>query len=285
MNRPKQKVEGLIPPKESNETEKVSKITIGKKNLKLVLYDSNRKTTIYIGGHSVYCIYVDLIKNNGIYSSIGYLNKIRYDSVCSLEHDFVRGFDTNMLIKLLLTYISRNYKNVKQLAFNDASSRACDNGASINLASMYYILHGKTWYEKYFNAFLQEQDLITFNTYASEFQKKKQTTNWETLLVTIPQLKKLSIPEVELEELYTNTKTWQDFFKSILNKMEISDFCIFIQPWLDNFMMRYFRHIIMGFQYQMPIKDYAIEYTESPYQRGGKKFTRKAPKPVYRDEQ
>jgi hypothetical protein len=275
MNVPFRKPDGYIPPKGPRETETITKLIVVNKSLKLVKYESTGDITFYVGGHTIYCIHVSLIKKDGKVSPIGYLNKIRYDQVCSLENNFMRGIDTNMILKLLLTYISRNYPTVKQLSFNDTSSRPCDNGMPISLANMSYVLYGKTWYEKNFDAFLQGRELSVFHSYASEFHKRKQSTDWDSFIPQLQRILYMPIPEEELKDLYTQSTTWHEFFKTIHNRLDISEFCIYVQPWLDRFMGIYFKHNLMGFQYQMPVKDYGINYTEGAYQRGGRKYTRR----------
>jgi hypothetical protein len=183
-----------------------------------------------------------------------------------------------------LTYISINYKNISSLYFTDASNRECDNGERVNLAHMMFILHGKTWYEKNYGAFLKDDALKTFNMYNEKFKKRKTETSWDTLTSIIPALSHTIIPEEELKTNYENSETWQDFFKTIFEKIEISNFCQFVQPWLEKFMTYFFKGTLMNLQYNIPIIDYDIDYTESLYQRGGQKYTRRRARKVYYDE-
>jgi hypothetical protein len=84
-----------------------------------------------------------------------------------------------------------------------------------------------------------------------------------------------TMSDKELEQLYNNTKTWKEFFETIYNKIKISKFCIFIAPWIDDFILKYF-NTLQGLKYALPIKDYNIQYNESEYKRGSRRFTRKA---------
>lgn len=266
---------GIFPPKSPQETETLIKLIIGNKSLKLVKYESLREISFYIGGHTIYCIYVSLIKNDGKILSDGHLNKIRYDQVCSLENNFMRGIETNMILKLLLTYISRNYPIVKKLLFNDRSTITCPNGETIDLGLISYLVNGETWYEKHFGAFLEGLNLTTFRKFESDFQNRKKNTTWESFNEQMHRLLQMPIPEEELKEIYTQSNTWQQFFKTINNKLDIFDFYTHVQPWIHRFMLVYFKHNIIGFNYQMPVKDYGINYVEGTYQRGGRKFTRR----------
>lgn len=267
-----------IPLKRVWQTEKNKTITIGRKSLRMVIYESNGDIEIYLGDHIEYCIHATLFKMDD--SSIGYINNIRHNSVCSLENGFVSGLDTSLCLKLLLTYIARNYPTVSNLSFFDTSSRECDNGEKVNLAHLMFVLHGKTWYEINFGAFLKDQALETFTIFNEDFKKRKRETDWDMLTSIIPALSHMVIPEEELKNNYENSETWQDFFKTFSE----TNFCQFIQPSLEKFMTYFFKYYLIGLQYTMPIVDYRVEYTESSYQRGGQKYTRRRAKKVYYDD-
>lgn len=251
-------------------------VSTNSKRFRMIIYETNRRVSLYIGGHIRYCIYAELNKDdNGILKEYGYLHKIRYDEVCSLDNKFTRGADTQFILKFLLTYISKTYPTVKKLAFNDASARSCNNGASVNLASMQFILTGKTWYQKHFSAYLEGKSLQIFTEYYNDYTERKQTTTWETLTNIIENSSVLGIEDQELEEVYTTSNTWEDFFTYILEQIGIGEFCEFVQPWLDKFIKEYLKHELIGFQYMMPVKKYTIQYELLPYHSGGKRYTRK----------
>ena len=90
------------------------KLIVGKKSLKLTEYETDNTITIFIGGHDLYCIDALLYKpttdfvNAGHNISEGTLAHIYYNVNCSLEHNFLRGIDTNMILKLLTSYIQNS---------------------------------------------------------------------------------------------------------------------------------------------------------------------------------
>ena len=79
------------------------------------------------------------------------------------------------------------------------------------------------------------------------------------------------------EEIYTllgyevtnddKKKKWIDFFEPIFKRIGIAQFCIFISPWLDSFIIRYFNNL-MGLTYQMPIKETGLKYTKTEFVGG-----------------
>lgn len=57
--------------------------------------------------------------------------------------------------------------------------------------------------------------------------------------------------------------------------MGVSNFCMFVVPWLAMFMMNYSKMQFTGTKYLMPIQKYTMEYTMTNYKKGGSNYTRK----------
>lgn len=263
-------------PGQKNDTVIHKIVSTNSKRFRMSIYENERLLSFYIGGHTRFCVYAEMIKNdNGELKDMGYLYKIRYDEVCSLDNQFTRGADTQFILKFLLTYLSKTYPSVKKLAFNDASARTCNHGVPVSLASMQFILTGKTWYQKHFSAYLEGRDIQNFTRYYDDYTRQKKLTDWNMIIYRIDNLPSLGIDMQTLEQIYNQTNTWEEFFSYISNMIGIGEFCEFIYPWLDKFIKSFLKHELMGFQYMMPVKEYPIEYELLPYTKGGKRFTRK----------
>ena len=252
-------------------------VKIGTKSLLMTIRENTDSVNIYIGGHDMYCIHIYIMKEKSIYSSrfdtsIANLPGIEYNQNCSLEYNFKRGNDTNMILKFAITYIHKTYPHVKGISFNDASFRTCDNGKQISLALMSYISTGKTWYEKNFGAYLSSKSLILFESINQRFQSAKTTISWEIMKNIMEN--QIPMEESKMKTMFESAATWQDFFGPIREVIGISEFCIFVEPWLDNFINETMDYNILGLQYILPVKDHTIVYIISDYQRGGKRFTR-----------
>jgi hypothetical protein len=289
--------EGCIPVPRNGTiiTKKIIRITGSAKSLLMTTHETQTSIIIYIGGHDVYCIEAQILKDTSTNdSSIGNFTKIRFDVACSLEHNFARGHDTNMLLKLLLTYILHTYPTVKTMRFNDhsfrrnecfsssddenASVRTCENGYSVELSHMLYIISGKTWYEKNFGAYLDSFDREKWNILEQNFQQMKSHISWNTMKDIITS--EFPIDALSLQKQYESATTWQEFFGPLATQIGIAQFCNFIAPWLYRFIQTYFRFNFIAATYILPVRDYNIEYTISDYSRekrreGGTRFTRK----------
>ena len=253
-------------------------LKVNNKSMRLVIHESPDVITFFIGGHTKYCIYGFIYKEGGMMAkfkgiSIGDFSKIHYNLECSLEHDFKRGSDTNMLLKLLLSYIHKHYPYVKQLKFEDASYRTCDDGQLIDLAEMSYITTGKTWYEKNFGATLDPSSRAQFKRAEQNFKEIKEHAKWDDFSRSLP--KDSPVEFSEMKKIYEEASTWQEFFGPLREKMGVETFCPFISPWINSFMAGAFGMKFIQFRYLMPVEGNTIPFTEHPYSRGGRRFTRK----------
>lgn len=271
---------GDYPIKEEHQTIDKKTILIGTKKLLLSTYEKGRTINLYIGGHDKWCIHCDLSKDGNIVKSMGYLIKIRYDMLCSLDNNMSRGYDMKQMMMFLIQYIHNTYPTVKELSFNDLSVKTCDNSFQVSLATMTYLYSGKTWYEKNFGAYISPQSSSELKKVERRFEDFKQIP-WSDMKEIIKGREHIKeISEEEFEELYTKAKTWKEFFEPIYKQIEIADFCIFLSSWIDTFILKYFNNL-QGFTYIIPIKDYKIIYESSEYKRGGRRFTKKARKIFY----
>ena len=234
------------------------------------IYETNSTIHIYLGGVKRWCIHSTIHKENNRIKEEGFLVKIRYDMLCSVEEKIQSGGDINKLLNLLIQYI-HTYPEVKYLSFSDLSTRRCNNGSNINLAVMTYMYSGKTWYEKNFGATIAKQSKNALDDIIIKWNKSKIQTPWSIIKDMIYNYKTLPFTEKELEELYDHKElseqelvsiykdvsvakitSWKDFFEPIFKKIGIAEFCIFVSAWLDSFISENFNNL-MGLSYDMPL--------------------------------
>jgi hypothetical protein len=240
-------------------------LKIDNKTIILSTSETNKSINIYLGGEKHWCLHCELSKDGNQIKEEGYLIKIRYDMLCSVEESIQRGGDMTKLLKLLIQHIHNTYPAVKCILFNDSSTRRCDNGYDTNLAVMTYLYSGKTWYEKNFYATIAQQSKDALQSIVTKLNKSKEDTSWSIIKEVMYNYKDLPFTEKELESHYTdNSKTWIDFFEPIVKKIGVSNFCIFISPWIDSFILKYFNNL-MGLTYALPIMSTNINYVKAAY--------------------
>lgn len=253
------------------------------KSLKVTTYETVSAYTIFIGGYHKFCIDCMIEKRGNIaYLSdeercsssqkqglCAYLSYIYANVQCSLEKNFRGGHDTKSIMNLLMSYIKRNYPQVKEIQLTDVSSKKCNNGATVQLYEMSYISTGKSWYEKNFGAKLRPDSAAAFAKEDAKFQEKKPIIGWEGIKMFMRG--ELPLPEEQMKELFNSTRTWQEFFGGILEKIGIADFCEFVAPWLQGFISRNMKFSFPFVTYYIPLDTYTPNsYNIEPF-RGGKR--------------
>lgn len=248
-------------------------IQLGKKEILLRTYETDQTIQLHFGGRTKWCVHVDLIKDPAApdrMKSLGYLVKIRYDELCSLNHALERGGDTKLLMQITLQYITEHYPTVTHLSFNDLSTRTCDNQNDVNLAVMTVFYTGGTWYQKNFRATIAPQSAEDLEKIMDRYQDVKKTTPWAIMkdTIAIPAATEY-VSEHALETLYNAAATWEEFFQPLYQKLNIAAFCMFVGEWMDRFIARYFNNL-QGLTYWMPVASMNIPYRIRPFQEGGK---------------
>ena len=261
-----------------NELQKI--LHIDERQILLTVHEYSSSWILYLGGYNnIFCIEAQIFKDNDmnkrIYDiTIGNLTHIYYNVNCSIGRNFRRGIDTNMILRLLMSYVFTNYPYVNKLRFTDASYRECDNGIPVELSSMSYLTTGKTWYEKNFNAYIEKkEDSINFSKLVSDFQEKKRVMTWEQFSDFV----RVDFPngDEDARNIYEKANTWQDFFGPVRERIGVLEFCIFISTWMRNFMMQIMRFNFSSISYILPVEAKELRYDESVYKKGGRRITRK----------
>lgn len=274
-------------PRKNGSSPRVLRIQVGKKSLKLAVYENENTINLYMGGMRLYCIDAFIHKPESVFvkmglnnSSEGLISHLYYNSECSLEYNFQKGFDTRAILEILISYIRNTYPFVEILSFTDASHKVCDNGYTVELSEMSYVRTGKTWYETHFYAYMDKKDRQVFEQAEEKFQTLKKIYTWDMMLNFIQS--DMDIPGIQ--ELYEKTTTWQEFFGQLSQDIGIADFCIFVSPWLHRFLSITLKYNFSSAKYIIPLdKIKNISYTEEPFVRGGKRFTYKKIKTRPRD--
>jgi hypothetical protein len=264
-----------------NNNERRLRIRVGTETFLLVVHENNNYINLYSGGFKKYCIYIQIVKEGSQMSnyfdpSIGNLSRLDYNKECNLNNALIKGDGTKMLVYVLTSYIRTHYPYVKALKFTDTSTIVCDNGTTVSLAEMSYLLHGKTWYERTFNAYLDEKSKPIFDVEDARLQHAKTYISWDLFC---QDLNNNPVCKPEWESIYNASTTWHDYFKGIRTQIGENAFCdIFPTTWFNSFISRYSDLRIYGLGYMLPIQQNNVEYTVEPYSAvgGRRKKTKKA---------
>jgi hypothetical protein len=254
-------------PKKSNQTEYGYELTTSENKFLLTVRESNESDSvmIYIGGIDAYCLECQLFKD----SNIANLPKIMYDEKCSLTGRFEHGTDVMRIMSLLITYIQDIYPHVLSITFDDFSTRECEHGIHIDLAPFYYAFYNETWYMNRMNAYIYDSiENGLFSSKTAQFQATKAALNWDEFDAYVTT--EHPLPQSQMIELYTASKSWLDFFNSLKAalKNDMKILCDYMYPWITSFVQRFANLRFTAIQFAIPLKNPKIsrvEYKIIPY--------------------
>ncbi len=169
------------------------------------------------------------------------LKYVQFNAMCSAnrERDLVSGFGTKHMLKTALYFAKTLCPNtdIKSFRFMDVSHKLCTDGVSIDLPYFMIALYGKTYYEKYYFARLNEPSddeqykaallglqsvphvTLPFDTFASKFMLTEQQAS-------------------SLQHLYESADTFTAFFQRI-REHYADTICQMMNGWINRFVVKW----------------------------------------------
>jgi hypothetical protein len=242
-----------------------------------------------IGGNIRDCVNISVQFDNNVAVSAS-IPHAMYDEECSLYEPLARGEGSIIMIKTLLMHIKSLHPELKKIKFDDMSSIECATDKDLeknrsrpikkgtNLVPtpstlstefsrlptplcsgslqmpLYYLsiaYNGETWYEKYFQAV--QEDTTKQNAYRVCVNKMlNNITEKPTEYIDFLKITKVPMNiRVELENFYTNSKTYSEFFHLIPKQ----DRCRLLRPWIKEFMNYYLKGVFSNFDWEIQLSN------------------------------
>jgi hypothetical protein len=187
-----------------------------------------------------------------------------YNEKCSINEKLERSDGTRHMINTAMYFVSRMCPHIEGFEMNDASSRECDNKTTIVLSYFSITNYGKTWYEKNFEAYIEdirnEKEKEENKPSRMSIYKEKVNSLINQKLPEWDIFKELYMRNLsktvqnDIEQMHNKSITYGDLFKRI-HKLGISSACIYLQPWIDKVMLPTgLRNFVMFTQWIIPIK-------------------------------
>jgi hypothetical protein len=175
-----------------------------------VLIDADDETiSIYIGSkRRPMCM---LILLDSPIATTAILQSVSYDERCSSNEPMPRKIGTRAMVKGAFACIKKLFPMVESVSLTDESTFEC-NGKKVANANMSFILHGKTWYERSFNAEpvnKENYEELKELYYHSRLHNVPFSRIWKQSLELTP------IPRKEAMEVYKRSSTWCEFYRAI----------------------------------------------------------------------
>jgi len=124
--------------------------------------------TVYVGGNRKGCVTINLSSppTNTRYNYVNYttakIHSVDYDTRCAISttnnSGLVRSEGTRYMLLIAMSYVKHRFPYITCFKLTDASTIPCYDYI-VSLPHLYVALHGKTWYEHHFKAFLINEDI------------------------------------------------------------------------------------------------------------------------------
>ena len=175
-----------------------------------------------------------------------HINKIDYNERCATKGNLPRGTGTRHMLLTALSYMLAHDEfgsAIKHVTLDDASKVPCRMGEGkmqdVSLMYLYIALHGKTWYQEKFGAFVHNVTLR--ETYAANLERLTdsdfkggvpiEAMRDRMLLASVDHATVDAILALYASAACTNLRT---FFKQINERFK-DTFCVVTNRWLDQF--------------------------------------------------
>ena len=229
-----------------------------------------------IGGNIRDCVNISVQFDNNVAVSAS-IPPVMYDEECYLYEPLGRGEGSIIMIKTLLMHIKSLHPELNKIRFDDMSSIECaTSGRNVGEVTdtetaalakvsdedleknrsmpLYYLsiaYNGESWYEKYFRAV--QEDTTKQNAYRVRVNKMlNDITEKPTEYIDFLKITKVPMNiRVELENFYTNSKTYSEFFHLIPKQNR----CRLLMPWIKEFMNYYLKGVFSNFDWEIQLSN------------------------------
>ena len=200
-----------------------------------------------IGGNIRDCVNISVQFDNNVAVS-AYIPHAMYNE--EYEPLDSRGEGSIIMIKTLLMHINRLHPELEKIRFDDMSSIEC----ATDEVPLYYLsiaYNGESWYEKYFRAV--QENTSKQNAYRVRVNKMlHDITEKPTEYIDFLKITKVPMNiRVELENFYTKSKTYSEFFHLIPKQ----DRCRLLRPWIKEFMNYYLKGVFSNFDWEIQLSN------------------------------
>lgn len=161
-------------------------------------------------------------------ASIGSIPHIYWDEKCALNKRLSTGTGTRHMLSTILSIIKKHFRWIKYMCYTDNSDIHCNGNTDVELYILYISLNGKTWYEKYFNGYIEDETLR--NKYTAAI---KQLYNPDAKIPFNILQDNITISDIDtIKTIYNSTTTYNDFFNKVLESVGREKYCTYVKEWV-----------------------------------------------------
>ena len=172
-------------------------------------------------------------------SEVAVIHWIGYSEECSLTSDMPSGEGTRHMVRTAMTLVKKVFPWIERFRLYDSSNINCvDNSFKVSLADIQISLHGKTYYERYFGAYLEFESIRT--DYLERVREMKTAPMLDFELFC--RHNRVFSKEIEsyIKGPYESSNSYADFFKQLQAKCDgdpdNKKYCFVTNEFLETFL-------------------------------------------------
>ena len=243
-----------------------------------------------IGGKRKGCVNISvntpdsiLVKRGGKSIEVATMPILKWYPDCSVDEPLPRKEGTIHMIKTLLSEMKKRYPYVKYITLMDNSHITCSEGKEISLLALSFSIYNTTWYERIFNATLQDPNYqkvyISGNKTLNDPKSKLSFEDFTKLFGSYTTADIIT----KLKAYYESSVTYIEFFQILYKTEGKESQCNLIVDWIDIFLQYIFDINLQSLPWvikresieDIPIIEESIA-TQNPYTQTAGRNTRKS---------
>jgi len=168
---------------------------------------------------------------------------IGYNKQYSVKKDLPSGDGTRHMIRTSLTIVLNTFPWISKFDLTDASKVICKEGHEVSLANLSFVTNGKSYYEKYLGAYLQNTEERVKYVEAS---KMLYDRNKKISLADF--ISRFRVYDNIVHKTYESSATYSEFFNNLKDSCRQNGqvFCNIMSGWLEDFVMFIFKTNRLG---------------------------------------
>lgn len=212
-------------------------------NISSIFYDGEPLNhTISVGGSRKGCVTVtvdakshsDDRMNGMLKPKIAKVPVLKRWPECATNKEVISGDGSRAMIRAALMVARDVFPYIERFVFTDASYVTCANGKDLSLPHYYLAVHGKTWYETFFHAELQDPEI------KAKYKKAKRALHRVSSKAPFAiAFKNFYVRDAkmfdDLKDIYDRAETYTAFFTALKKAFSQDEFCETVQSWIEGF--------------------------------------------------
>jgi hypothetical protein len=220
--------------------------------------------TVLLGGLQKGCVEITFTNPNNIRPDIrerlnidygvATIQHINTGKQCNIDGTLPEGTGTKHMVMTAMYIVYHTFHWINRFKLRDFSYKDCmdgDKSTAFSVLRMSLVLHGKTWYEKTFNAKLSGKNYEQYISGVRKLEIPSEKIPWDDFNTIIKN--KLTRNKEVVEAVYKRTDTYKAFFSELSKSLSKTELCLTIQPWLNDFV-----DYVLGF-YIESLGDWSID--------------------------